>query len=496
MTQGIVFTPLEDSTSSITFTPIEGSDERNVKKRTSPKIKKALSVAAQGGGGALTGFLGQISQALGTRLQSPTALPSPVEGALGGLATNFAPPSVSEISRRAVAAIPGSQEGGPLSESASEEELAAALGLQEPEGYLETIARRGGASTGRALSGGVSGQLSALLGLGGGLGGAVETATGSPVAGGLTELLAGGGLGGLVSKASGLRGSQQQLQKSASRFKATPEEITALTQSPGKVKSLASIKPKGKSFEKTLSGLKDLGTRAIKETEDVAEKLPPLNTKQTLRYLHRVKKLGKQFNKNNINPSEEEEKAVKFFNSTIKKSLQKGVTPANLTQSFRSVNKRINWNSIDKGKYYLRKYKDAIRDTLKEVDPKYSQIFEDSNKVYSAQKNFLKNVKAPEITELADRAAIPVAGVKALMSFLTTLAPLAAAKTFGTSLLAKYVGQRLAGKLLTSPKYNNISRRVADSLKKGKTQQAAKSLRDLYDVLGPESVEDLNEESE
>lgn len=215
----------------------------------------------------------------------------------------------------------------------------------------------------------------------------------------VADILAGLGSGtaqSMISRRSGIAPKGlEKLEAKGKEFGLTEKELTPLLQSEKKGRFFSKLARKSPKDQKMFEDIESKFGDAFSGIRDQASKLPPLNDSQETKLVNSFQAVVDDLKKT-IKPSKDKEEVIKFMESSIDKVLLDGTNPEELINFYRDINQTVNWKAISGGKKKLAEFKNIIKDSLKEVDPKLSQEFEVSNELYSKFKQTEKFMK-PEI---------------------------------------------------------------------------------------------------
>jgi hypothetical protein len=185
-------------------------------------------------------------------------------------------------------------------------------------------------------------------------------------------------------------------------------------------------------------------------------------------------------------PSAEKQSAISFIEKAEDQLMNFGATPEELINFYQDINKTINWKAVHGGKKYLAEMKSFVKDALKESSPTLAKDFEDTNRLYSHVKSIQKTLGANKIYDFINYGA----GTAFLGSLLTGNFGLSSKLALGAA--GKKALSKIATKLLTDPKWQNIHGKIFTSVKNGKYKASAAILQSLKEKVR----KDLPEEYE
>lgn len=193
---------------------------------------------------------------------------------------------------------------------------------------------------------------------------------------------------------------------------------------------------------------------------------------------------------NTLKASPDTESAVKYIQGVIENSNNYGVTPSKLVNTYREINKAVNWNAVKGGKKVLAQLKEPLLETLKKAAPTVEKDLSNFNMLYSKMKGFEKSVGIGKIGQwLEANKAASMLGKIALGAFggsVVGIAPVAKAYA------AIEASRLVATKLLTDPKWQNLHNKILTAIKNQSFSAAPKLLQILKKKTKEEMPEDYD----
>lgn len=442
---------------------------RNIANRVLEQAKRKGVQTA----GLPLGFLGTLSSAIGPRLEKKTQLPEQIENLLGSsAASQIAPPSIEEITRFALEKTPGLKKAAHvLGQPPTEDELALAYNIPEPEGAIETGIRRGTSGAGAALASGIGPVGTAVLGGSGAAGGLVEGATGSRGLGTATEL-ATAGLFSLTAPAFFKGGkfshAASEILPSSERLGFSPDVVEALVKSPKKVEILAGGYGNKSSINRFADKARDQSNQAYKELYQSAFDLGAIPEGQRKSLATALEDKIKHL-KRGPGLTSDEKKAINFVNQSVNRFKKRGYYTDII-----KANKKLNEEGQRLKSPHLEKFKEDFFNTLEEASPQLAEDFDTYNRLYPG----LLALEKAAVVKAQDplKQVLKVGGGLALIA---TGHPLLAAG----ELLGPAAAQKLRHAYIQSPKLQRYGRNLAKFIKQGKNKQAEETSKAIYNEL-------------
>lgn len=345
-------------------------------------------------------------------------------------------------------------------------------GPGEAETAAGRIAGRGAeaAGAGAGLGGGI-GTLLALLG--GGIAGQTAEELGAPPAVGAGVELATALLPGAVAKklVPGAKAAKE-LVKRGRAIGLTERELTPLLQKEGKLKTLGKVARKGKGVQKTLGALETKLGDAYGVIKEDARQLPRIKFDQSEKLIDKFKEINKDL-KATLKASPDKESASNFIEGAMNNIRRKGVKPEELINFWQDINSSVNWRAIKGGKKQLAELKKPILEVLKKSSPELTKDFELTNKLYSKFKGAQKVLKKDLIDKWIDKGEIGLAAFGLATGNVPMLQKLATEAGVRT----------LSKEMLTNPYFQNLSRKLVQSLGKNKEKTTIALVRQAEKYL-------------
>lgn len=367
----------------------------------------------------------------------------------------------------------------------SEERLESLLGLEEPTYPEQKIVRRIGETAGSLPFLGVSPRAAVPLLTGSAAGGAAEVATGSPLAGDITELVTGLG-GGALKGGAKFSPSFESLASRARRLGFSDKELSALSHSAGKTKFFAKKASKGSRAASLQDSITQAFDTAYNTLSQEASGLPPLNKASEGRLLSEVNNVLSDLKKT-VKASPDKESAIKYLEESLDNIFENGATPEELLNWYQDVNSVINWKAVKGGKKQLAAIKKPIQEALESSSPDLAQDFRVINDLYSKNAQLYQSLKPNQIEIFLNKLQLPAAAIGILSGHPSVLY-----EVFGRA-----AAKRLSFEILSNPRLQGTQRKLFQSIKDGRFQQARKladRIYSMYEKNGSTSNESREEE--
>ena len=259
---------------------------------------------------------------------------------------------------------------------------------EKPESIPAKIAEGAGKGVGAALSfgGGQAGRFA----LGGGVGAAVESITGSPILGSLTDL----GVTitrpeKILEKGLSYGKKIKDFVKSAKKIGLSEKQITPLIQSEKKLSYLAKFAHKGEAQEKLLIGIEDTLGDAYKNLTKTKKDIPPLAKKY-------ADKLDTLLHENRV----------------LSKKIMQGGKAKDIAKAKSTLDSNIKGIGFNEGKLTKltseieKTFKTPIKDFKKAVSPYQDLSKKDSSKLSSSINKVVKDLQTTVSTIPEKQTAI------------------------------------------------------------------------------------------
>jgi len=266
-----------------------------------------------------------------------------------------------------------------------------------------------------------------------------------------------------------------KLYKAGKSLGLSAKELTPLIQGEVKTSVLGKFAKKTKALKKTLDmtegKLSDIYT-GIKESASKFPKIPGKDTSNLIDKFQDIK-FGLQ---KTLQPSPDKKAAIGFIDAAIEKANNFGTSPEELINFYQDINNAVNWNAIKGGRKVLSNLKSPIIETLESTNPKIAKDFVGANALWSKLKGFEKQIGIPKIEKYIDYGEAPALLASLAFGNYGKAATTASAIAF----------RRVATKLLSDPKWQNIHARILSSIKNQTPAQATKLLQILKNRIKTE----------
>lgn len=333
---------------------------------------------------------------------------------------------------------------------------------------LGGILKQGGLTPGAALSstaGALAGESVRQAG-GGELGGFAADIGASLLAGGLEGLLKKGG-----QKVS-------DFAKRASSLGLTPAQIQALEKG-SESRFLGKIVKQGSFLDSVKKDVSEGTSQIFDAIESEAQKLPSLTKSQSRKLASGIQNVVEDL-KSTLSQSTDEKAVQALLEGAIKKLEYEGASAVDIVNFYRTINKNVNWNSINRGQKRLVEVKELLKEGLKEIDPKFYKNFSTLNETYAKQIQFLDNFSQTE-TQKALETIRNYTKFPQILYGLVTNNPGILLEVVGEDLFRRSVGRGLF-----DPKVTKIMQYLLNSAKMGSVRGVQSAERNLLKQLGIE----------
>ena len=368
----------------------------------------------------------------------------------------------------------------------------------EPRNPAEKRAKTIGGYTGASLIGGLKTLPERLLyGTIGGAGAAEVEARGGGTGAQLGVAI---GLPALISIASQIKSGKfrpssehlKNLKAFGEEIGLTEGELTAILQSEGKTSFFSkAAKPTKESIAKFGSIEGKLG-EAYDAIRANVKGLPPATVEQTTKLIGEFDGIVKQLKKSAM-PGDDKLAAIKKIEEAGVKIANEGLGFEGIMETYFDVNRTVNWSAYKGGKKDLAKIKQPLKDLAKEISPIEGRNFEKVTELYHRFKQVEKSIGIDQYKKIANYGKY-YATLGAITSEMATGNFKAIPATLG-AFLGVELSQRLATKMLTDPKYQNIAIKAANAVKSGSRATGMKVFGELRDQLiddFPEMAKDVD----
>lgn len=337
----------------------------------------------------------------------------------------------------------------------------------EPETPWQQRGANVGSFIGSSVLGGYRGLLSRLL-----FGGAAGVSHQAAKEAGLGEgkqLLAAMGVPALISfiaqiKSGKWKPTSEELQELMSfaqkELGMTAEEITPLLQSEGKQAFLSKIaKPTSKAAE-TLEQAEASLAKGYESAKTKAAKTPKLSQDKQLKILTDMEEIANHLKKSAM-PTNEKVQAIEKIEKAVEHFLKEGITEENIIETWQDINRSVNWKSYPGGKKDLNRLKEPLIEALRETHPKLAEDFTKINSLWGKMKNMEEKITSNQYKKWIDYGEAYIL-LKGVLTGVST-----GDWKMVTGVLGTEITRRLATKMLTDPKYQDIFRRTVNAVQSG-----------------------------
>lgn len=366
------------------------------------------------------------------------------------------------------------QQERPLPTSSAMERGLESLGIDpQPQGAPGRYAQRTGRGAGRLLQvllgGGPSVFAKALpVGLGAAaVGQSVQEATGSELAGDITEIASGIGAGAL-RKGVVPRKGQERIVQTAKTYKIPDEQVAALVKDPKTFRRWGKIASKGESGERFVKDLQKSMGSALDEVKDFAKNVGRIPKASQSKLAKSVRALNKELGGDN--------KTLTKMSS----SLQGGHTTAEeLVDMYRKVGREGGG-----ARKQTWRVKEAIVNAMTETNAELGAEFTDLNKMYGRYIDINSKLQPGKFEDVytLGKAAGLADGV--LSGDLNKL------MKYGKKAIGIEVGRKAVLKYLTSSRTQGNAQKLVEALNNNKMKAAQQILSRMEKDLEEASKEE------
>jgi hypothetical protein len=346
----------------------------------------------------------------------------------------------------------------------------------KPESKLGKSLQHGVSVAGQALPFGVTG-LSNLIGIGlGGAGGEALRQEGLPEKFAFAvETLSPAAIASLGKKFN-FTPEEQALANLGKEIGFNDKQIAAVLKSPRSQKTFAKLASKGEKSENLISQMFENMGENYGQLKGEGRKIPASGKVATdlvdkwENILHDLEQTHK--------PSPEKASAIEYIKDVIQDVSNKGTNVEKLINQYQDINRSVNWNAWSGGKKQLAALKapieKAIFQTNKDVGNKFNQL----NKLYKRSITLAKNFKPTTIDEILGH------GKAGQLAFgIATVNPRLLGK------VGAFIGAKKgAEKILFSPRFNKIQRKMFTALKNNQGHIVNQALQEWADLVDQEPL--------
>lgn len=267
----------------------------------------------------------------------------------------------------------------------------------------------------------------------------------------------------------------------------TPEEATLVLQSRGNIDVLGQLAKKTKKFKKTVSSLKEKLSGNYDELKKIGQEGGYLNAQEKIPIIRDLEEIiTKTHNPLGIGP--ETQKAVSSVENTLEgiKHNQFSIKDIiNKRQAIRQGKDNINWKDVDHGDVLKKELIDKLDDSIKRLDPSLFNRLKKTDSAWSQYKKYEKLLNKKQAPVKWKGIEIPNFGANLLF-----LGALHFGGITGVGLLKglaiKEGVQRLSTELLMNPKFQNVHKRLLDSVLSGSKKNQKEALSLMKSILKKE----------
>lgn len=247
-----------------------------------------------------------------------------------------------------------------------------------------------------------------------------------------------------------------------------PEETNLLMQSHGKIEFLEKIAKKSKKFKETAEGLRKKLGQSYEELKHLGRQdgLLTSSEKGALQadLQKTLNKIGETFIEGPDTKS-----ARLGIESSLEKLKESEGTIADLINSRQNLGQLADWKKVDAKGHLLKEAEDSFFKAIERKNPDIAKNLKYTDKAWSKYKKFSKNLDKKQPVFSYHGATLPT-GTMGQLAFWGVLNASGLVGTgVGKALLAKEGIQRLGTKLLIDPKYQDIHKKIIESVSKGST---------------------------
>jgi len=288
--------------------------------------------------------------------------------------------------------------------------------------------------------------------------------------------------------------SEEELKNLADFFRnqgLNETEITTLLQPKQKVEILGKIAksvetrgPLKTNIPETLKSIENKLGGSFNDLNQVGANLPPVERKALGNILKEFDGVVTGIEKSRM-PGPDKLKAKEIINTAINDIGARGLNAEEIMETYRDINRAVNWNSYSGGKKDLAKLKEPLKKILKGIDPEVARNFNTLNEGWSRLKNLEKKISPNSFKKFYDYGKIYALATGVIQGAITGNWKIV------TSVVGYELMQRIASKSLTDPRYQNLFLKIGSSLKQGSKVAGRKAMKEFVDQV----IEDFPEES-
>lgn len=244
----------------------------------------------------------------------------------------------------------------------------------------------------------------------------------------------------------------------------TAEETSLLFQSQGKIKKLEKISKKGKKFKGIVTGLKDKLGASYEELKNLGRQGGYLTEQEASRLQTDMEGILEDIGRTFVE-GPDTKAAKEIIEKTIHNLENKAGTIEDLINSRRNLNQFKNWKNLNEGDAIRSRAEKAIFDAIERKNPQIAEKLRQTDKAYAKYKEFQKILDK----QLPSKRimGVPVNDVMTHLVFGTIGLATGTLPKIALGLGAKEAVQRLATRMLTDPRFQDIRKRMMQSITSG-----------------------------
>jgi len=268
----------------------------------------------------------------------------------------------------------------------------------------------------------------------------------------------------------------------------TEEELVLILQEPEKLQGLSKFAKLEKDVPKRFESIDTKLGRVYDELREASDVLPKASKAQVENLTSEFDSIASRLEKSVI-PGEDKLKAIDKIREASSKIQENGVDLETLVNSYIDVNSAVNWKAIRGGKKELAQMKKPLQDAAKEISPAAGEQFKRVTDLYAKFKEAEKALKPKDYARVIDYGK----GIALATGMAQNMArgDIKSLPYLIGGYLGADLGQKVAGKMLTDPKYQNILLKGTNAIKSGSRASNYK----IYSELKDQIIKDFPEES-
>jgi hypothetical protein len=252
----------------------------------------------------------------------------------------------------------------------------------------------------------------------------------------------------------------------------TAEEITPIVQSEAKIATLGRVATATSKSTRALESAEMKLGQAYETLKSDAKAFPGLSSQSRSKMLTAFDDIVTNLKKSAL-PPDEKIKVINKIESAINHFAANGVDAQSIIETWQDVNKTVNWHAYAGGKKDLAALKAPLKEALNEIDPTLANRFEDINALWGKMKNIGSKITDKEMKKWVDYGeAYALLGSVTNAVFTGNWGPVKAA-------VGTVAARRLANKMLTDPKYQDLYRRSVNAIRSSSKAEGLKVLKEL-----------------